>query len=319
MSINWKHPYGSVPVDEGSGLGYNESGKLTITPDRMSIEVIGKIKDILGVERDLLQNTTFLCDPVLGDDATGDGLAFPFKTPQFAVNYISRKFNFGHYNATLSVLAGDCGPLVLPKYLAGTGIFTVKGVGAATRFLGRNVPQVVSGRVSAGVYNLQKCSVEGIYSADGPTDAYPNVMGNAVGFNLYLKDVDVIITEESAAPMAVAGINASGATLSLLGNCSVKTNALASGTRINSMLSISAGGNMYYNGALTLNGICGNTVFAQAKGLFTRGPAAVAPAGSVTGRRYLAQGNAGIETGGGGPNYFPGSAAGTVDATSYYT
>ncbi|WP_027523340.1 hypothetical protein [Bradyrhizobium sp. Ec3.3] len=295
--VNVIRPDGSTPLDGDLPAGAVPA----LRYDGAAFQIIGA-----DARPTLKRNTTIYVrtDGNDGNDGSANDSAHALATPQAAVN-LAFKYGPSPFTMTIVIGAGTfTGGMITPFYL-GPNI-VVQGAGSGSTIF------------DGGASNYA-CAVQG-----------PNTM-----------TVSGIKCQSSSGPAGAALFSASyGATLT--------TNNTASGSCGGAVFQASRSGNVVV-GNHTFSGNCyaafwsnyagimqwtqGVTLtisapitvsiaFAMAGAAGTMGVPSPAPtfsgAGNVTGPKYTCGGAAGIDSGGNGVNYFPGSSAGSTNNSGYY-
>ena len=251
----------------------------------------------------LTSNLTLYVSSTNGSDAN-NGLqsATPFATIQAALNAVSNSYDLNGYGVTISVGAGQFASATatgLPVGYGAASFLNVVGSGPGTIIASTGGTGGInsSGGASVGVSNL---TVQGSTGLQAYGSGSLTIMGGIV-----------------FGSCTSAHINASG-NVYIAGNYSISGGA--------TQHFITQGfGQVYVTGAYTVTittAVTFSVAFAEASGALIQTSAGgasltFAGAGNVTGQRYISQLGATISTNGGGPNYFPGSTAGS-SGTGYY-
>lgn len=222
-----------------------------------------------------------------------------FLTIQKAIDTVA-SLDLGIYNVTISVGAGTYTAANTLKKLIGAGGALIQGAGSAT------VISVTSNTCFAGSgvsgWTLQSMKIQttssgnGIFAQDGAVVQFSDIEFGAVPNGAYHLRAD-----------ANARITAIGAY------------AISGGASAH-MLALWGGHIAVVGRTVTLTGTPAfGTAFALASRLGKIEANGITYSGSATGARYLSDNNSVLFTNGGGANYFPGNAAGSVTSGGIYS
>ncbi len=328
-----------LPVDDmmqqGGGLNVDSKGKLYVDFASMPTERFESMLKSIRVPVWLTGNKSFYVNATTGsdtlDEKRGESAGKPFKTIQACVNYVCDNFNISRYVCTINVAPGTYSYFNVADFSRTTGYITITGESSATTVIeatNRNV-----GAFSAGVWRLKKIKFR-LLVTDVPVGS-GWVEGNALsasGTSVLNLDEDVeteVVVNSSVSVVSTGAFRAIS-----LSNSAVITIYKAKMTAFDStpgqivkskivgltgydssvcrIFGVSAGAvsleiNGDFNTSITANGayISRNTVEL---------PVVV---GTSQGKRYLAVNGGRIMTQNGGPDYFPGATAGTVETSTY--
>ncbi len=288
----------------------------------------------------LERNTDFYVNGTTGADTldAGRGMSkeLPFKTIQAAVNYVSDNYNLSRFYATINITAGTYNEAVTVGQLnATTGGMIIKKQAE-----------------EAGEVQIKKVKTE----AGSPSTFTKNGTGNIQLHELTIEmESNNDLPDASSSGDAFA-VNVSGGVVRLY-NCTCIYRATKGFQRSPAIFFASDTGQIHINtgntmksvftagdkplwflakpgGSITLDNMDANTpdknkctisgaynvVAYLDGGTFTRAGTTkptLAADGSVTGKRYQVTSGGHCNTGGGGANYFPGDADGTVDDSTF--
>lgn len=241
--------------------------------------------------------------------SSGGGTAgAPFLTPTYAATQLANAVDFGGQAVLLQAVAGHAGfttGLHLKPWVGG-GSFAYDGGGGSITTTNEHSIDSVSGPLP-GSATIQNVAI----SASGA------VSGLAVR-GLYIISSTTCFIGSGVSFGAVAGPHiqpTTGAFIQFLANYSITGNALAHWLLFDGTLA-------FESPAITIT-LTGTPAFSLAFVYCTSSGAVQMDAppsftGSATGPRYAAVLNGVINTGGRGPNYFPGNAAGSTNSGGQY-
>lgn len=307
----------SVLLAAGGGLGMDLSGQLYVNPDSFSTEILNELLKTLRLPQWLDKNTTWYVSPSGNDANDGSTSSKAFKTIQYAVNYVSENFNLGRYNATINVTAGVYAQFTLPKYNSSTGKMIIQGEGAAT-IVQRSDGIVIYSAQGAGNWDIRDITVSLTATATGATQYVTAVYAVAYA-NIALYNVVISINMAAGTTSYAYGIrSADNGNITISAGTSVTSNSVDSVSRCIALYSQGALTFEGEGGSFSINGFYGTIIDVAEGGKFTRHhiqlPSII---GNAVGRRYRVRAQGLCDTAGGGPDFFPGSTAGTVDSANY--
>lgn len=254
---------------------------------------------------------TFYVNAATGNDANDGSAGTPFATIQGAINAINANYvSIG--NVTINVANGS---------YAGFAV-TPSGVGAWKIIGNIATPTACTVAATSTAVNLGRGITSYGTSLNVSGFSITSYYENAAATSAGLLFIDSCAFHAPTGGNTAVG-SYTGATVRISGACSYTGNA--------SSFCASAGGNVqfgYYDLAisvsftLTLIGTPNFTNgFAQsgAAGSINSFLPVVSFIGAATGRKFYIYQNGVINTGGGGPNYFPGNAAGYIGVADAYS
>lgn len=256
----------------------------------------------------LQANTAFYVNGSTGNDTTGDGSSgTPWKTLTKAANYLQTQLDLNGFTVTINVANGTyTGAFTLAGFVPGqVGITSIQVVG--------NVASPTSCFVNSATISPFGASNGAAFQVKGFQVAGSSVVAQN-GSGIYASSGGIISYESMAFNTCVfahvfaenGGYCVASAANTINGNCSTHLYAKNGGT-----ISIAARAHTLQGGP-TFTG-----AFASAEvGIVEAAGATFS--GSASGPRYFANLNGVIKTGGGGANFFPGNAAGSVNAGGQY-
>jgi hypothetical protein len=240
------------------------------------------------------------------NDGSANDAAHAFKTANYALKYASENYNFGAHTATVRLLPGIYDEdLALPRYNASTGALQILGSGKDTT----QVRSVYCSGPGLGTLYINSLSIRfGGVVTPGSLN-WQGIRGSS-GTTVDISDVGIDATTDEGV---------SRATLRILGGeIKIRHNCAFTG-KTSTFFNID-GGRVELVNDIEINGsVTDAACVASSSGKFTVSASnGVYPVitGSVTGKRYRVADYSSVYTHGGGANYFPGSAAGTVATTN---
>lgn len=265
-----------------------------------------------------------------GTDSTDDveqGLVStkPFKTPQYALQYVSSVYNLNQYNAYIHLAAGSYGVntiLSLPSYVSTTGTIVLQGQSDRAA--------VVLGMIHSyrgGAYNITDLTIQPKYkNSDG--NSYAVVAGK----NNNIQLINVAVLCDQLTTSAVFCYRAeSGGQLAIVGT-QRHTVTMVNNPQIAQLFSAAANGQIYISQDVQIVNSCTINAVAMAHlgGMIVtdklvssglgRAPLITAT-GTVTGSRFIVETNGIIRVDAvtaGDLTFFPGSVAGTISTGGQY-
>lgn len=289
----WLNPNANPFSANGALSAWDGAAYVPMTPDLFSRLVYGR--------RRLTAATTFYVNGTTGSDTLGDGtLAKPFQTIARAGAFVRDRIDTSSFNVTIQVADGSyAAGLNIPQRVGGgnlivTGNTATPANCVVTATQGFNA---LFGSVVATVsgFKIVASNFAVLNSAPGVTINVSNLEFGACGNALYAVNASLININSD---MAVSG-NIGGAVMAADMNALMTLTSRAF-TFTNNPSMGSAFAAAYRGGRLNIAG------YTSVNG------------GTVTGKRFDITQVGHINTNAGGANYFPGSIAGFVDATSVY-
>lgn len=311
-------PYRAI-LDSGPATVAGPQDPTTTTGYWLSLGAfIGK--DFWLLKR-LTANLSIYVNGTTGNDATADGTQEkPFKTITAALLYVSGNYHLDVYNATIRIASGTYKETInLPSYMTSIGIIALLGEGSSNTIIDPG-PQTANEvrtvrHANASTYYLQNLQIKtatgpgGYFAIEcssgggivirtcslvcplGSVYSYPLRVftGSSVSFGL------TQVATEYPSTITLSDPNCRSAFYLMGGTLNQHCNLTINGTVTNSTIEVTNGGSFdRYNGSLP--NISGN----------------------VTGPRYNASFNGTIKVQGAGPNYFPGTVAGSTATGGQY-
>ena len=320
-------------VQEGGGLSVDEDGKLFVDFDSMPTDKFEAMLKSIRVPIWLEANKAFYVNQTTGSDTLdtgrGESADKPFKTIQAAVNYVADNYNMSSQVATISVAAGydNTSGITLPLYNATTGCIRI--VGESSNFDGVKTGYIdLSYAVRYDIYNI---TARVLSISSGIRGAVQCSSGTV---NLYNVCCDMKQANQSTGG-SIYCLYSSGGYIRIW---ALDTDEFTpgvtfdiDGASISGVISVITGGQLQYAADLTYKGVGTVSINVQATnlGLCIRSNSSFAYPGrvpeivmeegaSVTGARYLASTNAIISVRSAGPDYYPGTTAGSTSSGGQY-
>lgn len=268
---------------------------------------------ILGAPLDLYVSTS-------GSDLDGDGSeGKPFATLGHAVRFVAIRYMLS-YNVYIHMGSGTFPESIsLPAYNASGGQIHIVGAGRTATVLGGDPTADHTVYSAAGAtYRFTDMTIR---SGLKPTGGHHTCIRTVSG-TVQVGDVDLDCPVGSALALAIWASDSS--------RVIIGTGTSAAATRTNIRLTdpascaalyAASGATIYINNNITINGVV-QWYTAGANGaarIIRHSTYAPVISGSVTGTRYAAFDNGSISTYGGGPNYFPGTVAGSTSSGGVYS
>ena len=297
----------------GGGLGLDSSGRIYVNPDAFSADILKELLKALRLPQWISGNTNFYVRPDGKDsnDGLSNTAAGAFRSIQGALNNIAVNYNIGSYAVIINVGLGVYDEdLLLPYHTKTTGTFQIKSIeGAIVRGAFKTAGP------GAGTFYLDGLTIEyaGRNSPGSVSNYYAINCDEGSTIRLTNTMIDLKVGDTS---LTKFGVRSSGL-VAFFSGCSF------AGTCYQ-FWSLN-GGKMTLNNDCTINGTATSlTLSATNLSSFTvstTANAGVTPVinGTVTGKRYAGATNSIINTLNSGPNYFPGTIAGTVATGAQYS
>lgn len=324
-------------VRPGAALSVDASGILSISPADATGDELDGIRRGLGILIPLTANKEFHVNGETGSDTIdagrGESADRPFRTLQACLDHVCGNYAVGKYIVDIRLHNGTYpGPFTLGAFARTTGGIRLSCYSAdyAATLTSRNAYLFTAW---GGVWTLSGLNID-VQADENSGLAVPSTMGiiAASDCNVYLDGCSFNAAYSGDAPAKARLMRLFVANKNGLINFSSTARAKNSITFSKgnatelSVLSASFGGqiNLAASGTsqaectITAAGDC--SVFAAAGGGIITRPAALnfyaVVQGDVTGQRYAATHGGAISVAGAGPEFYPGTKAGTVDATT---
>ena len=271
------------------------------------------------------------------DTGRGESSSKPFKTIQSCVNYVCDNYNISRYTATINVAAGTyAGPITLPEFTKSSGKIVLKSqtdfAAIITNSSNGNCLQC-----AGGYWNIEGFKFVANFSDNETTNALYfytiHVYNNGI-LEVGSFDISCLYTGESVASVRSVKVFHSGTGGSIRIQSTTKAQKVvfdkgnATNLHVFHVEGDSTISTNSYNVSqdycnMEVSGVC--SVFCTVDtGIFSRSfggnyafKFTVPEGSSVTGQRYYAQFGGRINTNNGGDEFFPGTSAGAVQASTY--
>lgn len=329
---------GGVKITGDDGITINGSGEIAVDFSQMPTDKFEDLLKSIRVPIWLTANKSFYVNGETGsdtlDDGRGETSSKPFKTIQACVKYVTENYNIVSYSVTIYVAQGTYNELLtLSDYSRTTGRILIRAQEGQTVKVTNPSNAGNCVRCLAGLWYLQDIDSDlSITSANASGGAYftcPVIAsGNSATLYVVSCDLTVNLTVE---PQNWLGIVCSTAGASMyIDDQSVHSlvnSANYPGKYMFELYSTSSGtialmaGTASEQNSITLSGDFYSVAYASDATIrLTTGnnsvPMQFVDSG-VTGIRYTASNGGRIITQGAGPEYFPGTIAGTVNSSTY--
>lgn len=320
-------------IKTGGGLSVDSQGRIYFDANSMDTSVFEAMMKKLRLPLWLSGNLNVYVNKT--HSAAADTLVegrgtsqLPFLTIQAAVNYVCDNFNLGKYNVTINVAAGSYDETVnLGDYTTSTGRITLLGVDTGADELTTVVRRTngccinISGK---SPYTIKNIKMHALINAD--IGGYSTVFNMDDGSQAILDRFSLQLDYSGSTggkhhrPCRIYGtLNIRNSTN---GKSSIKVNNYEAGMenlfRLCGQITME-GGNENYS-EIVCSGAC-SIFMAVIGGTFLRNTAVAYPltfsGPGFTGKRYDVGRGGKCDVAGAGPDYFPGSSAGSVDAQTY--
>lgn len=301
-------------------------------------ETINTMLATLRIPQFLPGNRTWYVDPVNGTDTytiqqinadvnVGKGLhtSRAFKTPQVCLDFVAANFNINTRVGTIQLLNGTHPGFTLPSYPVTTGRLQVFGEGLSTLIASTTSTRSynISAATNAGLWYVENMKLQQVSDGNQIQGASIGNMYVASGCLVYIRDIHMTTNVTGSYDEYLYMLRCgSGGAVHLLTNNTIER--LASSNKATAMygglfgFDGRAGGIDEYH--LTIKGNFSPVIDVTNREMFERhvlNLPRIAGEGQVTGKRYNVRAGALIDTKGGGPNFFPGDAVGTVDSANF--
>lgn len=324
-------------IQTGGGLMVDASGKIYFDPQSMDTSVFEALMKKLRLPIWLTGNTNFYVDKNHAaasdtlDEGRGLSASKPFASVQAACSYIANNFNMGGYTATINVAAGDYTtdnlPLTLGNFTCTTGRIVLQGAGPDQTFLPRIITR------STAQWDLANLCIKPTMEDGIETWSYSWALGtystNCIIGNL--KNVKFDFSNLVDLNKNFYGIYSNGDIRIKADTSSTPTGiSFFTGGKTMAAMIHASGGLILFQADINLldDVTCSNFAYSSGGGQISivhssnntnpgRLPQVNANGHTVTGQRYKCVTGGTIATGGAGPEFFPGTTEGTVEASTY--
>jgi hypothetical protein len=283
----------------GDGLGVDAAGRASVDFSKMPTDKFEAMLKSIRVNIWLTANKTWYVNAATGDDDNdGETAGTAFKTITRAVNNIADSYFLAGVTATIEVAAGTYDEnVVIPNISNRNGGLQLRGAGPTTVIQGilHDMSSAFVGCFDLALITLEKTE-RAVFCES----------------NKALRFTNVSFTAKSDLT-AVIDVSGHGRVLVYAG-CSIE---IATEAKVGYAIRLGTFGLMQMAGGWTINGVVTATIQVSACGAFFRlSTSDSSISGAVTGRRYDVRTGGHIVTQGCGPNFFPGTTAGTADAAT---
>lgn len=330
----------SALIQNGGGLGIDDQGKLYVDASSMNTEVFENLMAKLRLPLWLDSNTHFyVSNNGIDDTSEGRGLSAikPWKTIQFAVNYICDNYNMNKFNAIIHVDSGIYNEnIILGGFTTSIGSITIIGTGYGNVIINGNenasTIRVISGNWK--IYDLRinmdlrgKIFPQNIVRYRYPIQVETNANLEIGGLKLFS-----ICDSNINSSVHLATINVNNGNLKIIPRTqpmyleTYNTGVISSSfieNAFNGKIELQGTNENDYATQILCSGSCENFYNGTERSSFFRGTDFEFPMNfgtpsnlSVTGRRYYLW-NGAVASCYGGPNFFPGDIDGVVEQSTY--
>lgn len=332
---------GGVKVTGDDGITINSSGEIAVDFSQMPTDKFEDLVRSIRVPIWQTKTSTYYVDGTNGSDELTDGRGSSeqnaFKTITACLKYITENINLGSYNANVRIKAGTyTETLEVSEYNTTTGSIYLRPLNDGDTVIIENRSSSTSVfRCAGGEWTLQNLILHMTRTAEnsGAGSNFQSVVSGTQYSTVNIFNCSVLLDIEYSSTQYIALVTANTyANVYLRGNLvlacsnpeetrSTNVFALYAGTKGNITLQSTSSPTQY---GMTLEGDFNCVAFASG-GYITMGTTSnylpfaitVPPGKSVTGKRYSCVSGGNINTGGEGPEYFPGTIDGTVSSSTY--
>ena len=332
---------GGVKVTGDDGITINSSGEIAVDFSQMPTDKFEDLVRSIRVPIWQTKTSTYYVDGTNGSDELTDGRGSSeknaFKTITACLKYITENINLGPYNANVRIKAGTyTETLEVSEYNTTMGSIYLMPLNDGDHVIIENRPTSTSVfRSTGGEWNLQNMTLHMTRTAENADagSSFQAVVSGTQYSTVNIYNCSVLLDIEYSSTQYIALVTANTyANVYLRGNL-VLACSNPEGTRSKNVFALYAGskGNITLQSTksptqygMTLEGDFNCVAFATG-GYITMGTTSnylpfsitVPPGKSVTGQRYACVSGGNINTGGEGPEYFPGTTEGSVNTSTY--
>lgn len=329
---------GGVKITGDDGITINGSGEIAVDFSQMPTDKFEDLLKSIRVPIWLSANKSFYVNGETGsdtlDDGRGETSSKPFKTIQACVKYVTENFNIVSYKVTIYVAQGTYNELLtLSDYSRTTGRILIRAQEGQTVKVTNPSDSGNCVRCLAGLWYLQDIDIDlSITSANAYGGAYftSPIIATGNSATMYVINCDLVVNL-TVEPKNWLGIvcSTAGATVYIDKQSvhSLLNGANYSGSFLFDFYSTSSGtisllaGNLSEPNSITISGDFYCIAYANDATIRLATGTNSVPMqfidNGVTGIRYSASNGGRIITQGAGPEYFPGTTAGTVNSSTY--
>lgn len=320
----------TVLIQEGGGLAVDENGEVYVDFTKMDTSKFEAMLRSIRVPIWVDGDKSFYVDPDNGSDTIsddiGESLEKPFKSLQACLNYIADNFNISKYTVTVYLLDGEYprNEISLPPYNCTTGKIVIKSYSGVREnvklgniFLGQSVTYEISG-VTIRCKDFVNGSTAPVYATAGKIQLYYVILdpretihsGTLYGI---LADSGGIVYIDATNSPEKSGVL-------------IKVDSAS----LRAIINATGGGLVSFSADITVEGdtTIEDFVLSNNLGIVRRVLSSkdnpgrlpnVVASGTITGNKYRANNLGLISTGGGGPDFFPGTSAGSTNNGGVYS
>jgi len=327
---------GIVKVTGDDGITINEAGEIAVDFSQMPTDKFEDLLKSIRVPIWLTKNTNFYVNSATGNDRN-NGLTpeTAFKTIQACYNYICDNYNLSSYSVVINVADGTYTEVLnLGSYTSTTGTITITGSNKANFILNADSKRsnyIVNTTLASGkilyirniTINLNAQTID--TGSGNDLDIFlinsGSVVLDDVTVNYYARNDNTIAqTIFYVSSEGSLSINPGNFSINMVKASDESGNSTLRGAYITGRLTLGNASNQApLENSFTVSGDF--TEFIRVNGGYvyrnTTRAAQFATSGTVTGQRYIVRNNGGIATNGGGPDFFPGDKAGSLDTSTY--
>ena len=328
-----------VDVDKilvlGGGLAKDEDGRIYVDFSQMPTDKFEDLMKQIRVPIWLTASKNFYVNCATGSDTLdkgrGESEGKPFKTLQACINYVTDNYNVSRYTAYINLAPGNYpGPFNFPNFSYTTGEIIIRSSSAEKAILtydgvGTSIVRVLNGNWFLNNVDI-KTTIRN--NPSSPSSAYIVACNggyceiDGVNLNVSYGDSELPYSCEIHVLKSIGGtitINS----LDVVSSCNNKNAKIY-------ILYVSNGGtikledrNVSPSNTLTLSGVANVTAQTVNLGRISCSsfnatyPFTIVDNGITSTTKYKCTGGGVINTFGKGPDFFPGTNPGTVDASTY--
>ena len=333
-------------IKTGGGLQVDSQGRIFFDAAGMDTSVFEALMKKLRLPIWLERNTSFYVDAGHAaasdtlDEGRGMSAALPFKSIQACANHICENYNVGPHFATINVAPGEYGPVTLGDFSRSTGQISIVGNTSEARPVIKQTGAGFAVTCQGGSWALVKMDLEwerdftGVTGSSGIYNGCLQVTGGSVNVQgCYAKMRQTGVNSSGRNRSCFCFLASSGGVITLEPH---KWEALIAGVfadpdhfRRHALAAeggeinlASSSSEEALNGVISATGSWTEFAHASAKGSIQRSVAfatafSFSASASNTGKRYACSSGGSINTANAGAEFFPGSEAGTVEASTY--
>lgn len=334
------HPEQTVPlataesaglVKPGTAITVDGEGALSVSPESTPLEALNGIRKGFGILIPLTQAKNIYVNSVTGadtlDEGRGESGARPFKSIQAAINYAAATYSLGAYNLAIVLADGTCpGDVRLVRYTATTGRMVLRGNSADTGAV--SIEGCVYADMNVGTWDCNRVTIRNKDGAASPGSS--NFYGVLVkqGASVTLNQCAIDVSGKAPDGKVKEPLYAAGGQLEIrsgdpdIPGLTIVSKGDDAPARL---LHAEAGGSIAMLSDIAVDVpevkvaslyLSGGSRFYRASVFTGHTPTF---SGTTIGKRYDVRENSIASTLGGGPDFIPGDAEGTVGSGGQYT